>query len=970
MLRTIGCKRAAVLLSAAALLLIAPVRRPAADETAAGSVALREGSYAAYLAAAGERERPLTALRFGGDTAAAGGGAEVKVGPYEGKENAVIWSNSEGYVEFTVEVERAGLYNMGLTYYPVAGKGADIEFELYIDGQMPFSGCEKIVFPRLYANTQPDFEQDNRGNELRPSQRETPEWMTYPVRDNQGTAVDPYLFLLEAGRHTVRFVNLRDPIVIDSLNVYNEAEPPDYEAYLSGGEGEDLQGDTIRIDAEKPLNKTSSMLYPLADRADPATTPADPNKIRLNTIGGENWTAPTQEITWEFEVRESGYYKIGFRYKQNYLRGLFTARAVRLDGEVPFEELEDVRFDYGISWGFQAVGGADHPMRVYLKKGIHRITMAPTLSVMAEPLSTVDDCVYYLNDIYRKIIMITGSTPDIYRDYYLQEAIPGLLDAFTALSARLRGVADQVFQLTGTRGSEAAMIERMCEQLDSFVKRPDTIPERLENYHMNISSLAAWVLQIRDQQLLLDEIYITPYASAFPATRVSFWKSVVFQAQAFIGAFFQDYSSVGNVFDAEEAVYVWVGSGRDQAEVLKQLIDTDFVKNTGIGVNLSLVQTNTADGQSALMQAVMAGKGPDVALMVGRGYPINLALRGAALALEGFDGYQEIVDGYMASAVLPYELEGHVYGLPETQNFHMMFYRTDIFSELNLQPPETWDELYHVAEVLQRNNMNVGLPYVSLDAYSVVSQGVGGQSIFPALLMQVGGQYYHDDRMKTGLDTPAAYQAFKRWTDFYTKYGFDVYKDDYNRFRTGEMPLSISNYTFYSMLYTAAPEIRNLWKMMPIPGTRREEGTIDRTAGASGSASVVLSAAKNPEKAWAFVRWWLSADIQGRYGTEIESVLGPAGRYNPANVEALSQISWSTSEQKVLTEQWKSVREIPEIPGGYYTSRNVDNAFKAVIYNNENPREALNYWNKQINAEILRKREEFGIGEGTEVAGG
>ena len=55
------------------------------------------------------------------------------------------------------------------------------------------------------------------------------------------------------------------------------------------------------------------------------------------------------------------------------------------------------------------------------------------------------------------------------------------------------------------------------------------------------------------------------------------------------------------------------------------------------------------------------------------------------------------------------------------------------------------------------------------------------------------------------------------------------------------------------------------------------------------------------------------------------------------------------------------MKEIPEIPGGYYTSRNVDNAFKAVIYNNTNPREALNYYNKQINAEILRKREEFGL---------
>ena len=57
----------------------------------------------------------------------------------------------------------------------------------------------------------------------------------------------------------------------------------------------------------------------------------------------------------------------------------------------------------------------------------------------------------------------------------------------------------------------------------------------------------------------------------------------------------------------------------------------------------------------------------------------------------------------------------------------------------------------------------------------------------------------------------------------------------------------------------------------------------------------------------------------------------------------------------------KYVVDLHEIPGGYYVSRNLDNAFKAVYYDNENYREALSYWNKQINREIERKRSEFGL---------
>ena len=63
-----------------------------------------------------------------------------------------------------------------------------------------------------------------------------------------------------------------------------------------------------------------------------------------------------------------------------------------------------------------------------------------------------------------------------------------------------------------------------------------------------------------------------------------------------------------------------------------------------------------------------------------------------------------------------------------------------------------------------------------------------------------------------------------------------LYKDDFNRFRSGEMPLVITNYTFYSQLKTAAPDIRNLWDMALIPGTVLADGTVDHSTAASGTA--------------------------------------------------------------------------------------------------------------------------------------
>lgn len=60
-------------------------------------------------------------------------------------------------------------------------------------------------------------------------------------------------------------------------------------------------------------------------------------------------------------------------------------------------------------------------------------------------------------------------------------------------------------------------------------------------------------------------------------------------------------------------------------------------------------------------------------------------------------------------------------------------------------------------------------------------------------------------------------------------------------------------------------------------------------------------------------------------------------------------------------EQWKQITELPQIPGSYYVQRNLNSAFRKVVLKNENPREMLELYNNEINAEIRRKRKEFGL---------
>src|SRR5690606_18636076 len=185
------------------------------------------------------------------------------------------------------------------------------------------------------------------------------------------------------------------------------------------------------------------------------------------------------------------------------------------------------------------------------------------------------------------------------------------------------------------------------------------------------------------------------------------------EMQTFFNSFFIDYNSIGNVSDQKDqrTITVWIGSGRDQANTMKAMIDETFTPETGISVNLKLVQMHT------LLPATLAGQGPDVAMQIANDIPVNYAMRNAAADLTQFPDFEEVAKRFRDSAVVPYKFDGGVYALPETQTFNMLFYRKDVLAELGLEIPQTWQDVANLLAVLNKNYMQFGLPLVLQPAY-------------------------------------------------------------------------------------------------------------------------------------------------------------------------------------------------------------------------------------------------------------
>lgn len=872
-------------------------------------------------------------------------------------EQALIWS--EGAVSWNFTVPADGLYELEIGYYALSKGTDDLKLAIAIDGSRPFAGLENVLLKRLWCNKGGETARvDGAGNEFAPEQEELSIWQYRHISDAEGLTAGFYRFALSAGEHSLTLSSPSGSIALHTLRFCPPEITEKYEDVLQQYTEKDYEhytGSPIVIEGEKAQYKSSNMLVPLSDTMSAAVNPADPYAGKLNYIGGSNWSAPGDTLTWVVDVPRSGLYWLGFRFQQSYLINASVYRLLRIDGSIPFAQADSIAFDYCTDWKFHTLTVDDEPCFVYLEEGVHTLSLEVTLGALTDFSRTLKEVIYELGSLYREITMITGEKPDANRDYNLFGQIPDFEKRLTQVQASLKNLADEGERLSGKKGgTNAATLRNMAAVIERMLTYPYQAQSYRKSFYDNYSAVSSRLYEMTSMPLDIDQIWLVSPDTGFGDQSTGFFESLSFSVRRFFASFMADYNSVSDGGEFDTRLTLWVNRGRDQAQVLNHLVQSDFTPEKQIGVDIKL--TN-----ATVIQAILSGNGPDCYLQMSRTEPVNLAMRGALLDLTQFSDCGSVLERFMPGAQIPYCYGGGLYALPDTQTFYMMFYREDILDELGLGVPETWDEFIRTASVIMRSNMQVGLPYTQITDMNQINLGLGALNLFPTLLMQAGSSLYNDTLTEVELTSETAFQAFTQWTDFYTRYSYPKTYDFYNRFRVGLMPIAIQPYTQYSTLHAAASEIDGLWNVAPIPGTRQENGVIDRSQAGAGTGAVILKDTDHPEEAWEFLKWWTSADIQYRYSRNVESILGVTGRVATSNVEAFAQFSWGDRTMlETLKAQWAQVKEMPEVPGGYYVPRAVDQAFWNVVENNKTVREMLLEWDTVVDREMQEKRLQYG----------
>ena len=668
--------------------------------------------------------------------------------------------------------------------------------------------------------------------------------------------------------------------------------------------------------------------------------------------------------------------------------------------------------------GYYDENNVKHDFEFYFEEGAeYTLSLECSLGDLKDNIQRVETALNTINECYLKIIQLTGSDPDEYQSYDFLGSMPEVPVNLLLMAMELEKISDELEALCGTTGSHIATLDTVARLLDTMGSNDgDDIAANMQTLKTYLGTLGTWINNSKRGTLMIDNICVVPVDTdeEIPKAKAGFFKTLWFEISSFIYSFFTEYDQMGLTYDPTQVstttIDVWLASGRDQSNIWRTTIDADgslgFTSNTGVGVTLKLVTGGT------LLPSILAGRGPDVYLGLGSADVINYAIRDAVMCVSGdasdptdpFANFvYEFEDGskyYSATELTTEEMQsvltmkGHTsikkisdsfsaltaydeetkegifhpaavrtltlldksYGIPMTMGFAMMFYRMDILADLGLEVPESWDELLTALPVLQSNNMEMGVSYIS--ALDFMMYQMGGN-----MWKYTDSSVYSSEYAgaKIDLDSDIAIEAFEFVCSLYTDHSFPTVYDAANRFRTGEMPIVIGDYaSIYNTLTVYATEIEGMWEFSSLPGSfEKATGKFNYDSLAGVSATVILNGCDDKLAAWQFVQWQTSADVQANYANRMVALIGPSAKYESANLDAIKDMSWTANEKAAIMNQMDHLDSIVNYPGSYIIARYMKFAFLDVYNDGAKARDAMMNYIDTMNDEITRKREEF-----------
>ncbi len=880
---------------------------------------------------------------------------EMSVSPDSGQESTIHYKESMSY---SVNVEQKGHYYMMLDYTPGEDALSSFNVEVLINGEQAYFEMKNIILPLWWENERDEFPLDSYGDETAPKQVRIEGKRSSYLYSNTYASALPLLFPLEKGINKIEIINIGTGGL--ELNTLTVSQPdfqiPTYEEYIASQKGGPIFKQ-ISINAVNYKEKNTIQAIYSAEN-NPALTPHDAKYKKLNTL---SWKDAGTTVTYEFTVDREGYYPISFHYK-NQKQEFNAFETIMIDGEIPFTECISYAFaPTSVNWTNHTLSDENgSSYYFYLGEGVHTIT----LKAENEP---VDESYHYARMIAEhaaqfslEITKVTGSskgmgsTKDKYRTWKMTKYIPEIPDYLKAYKILIQRIRHDLQDYTpyGINGALLSDFDKAEVFIDRMAKYPDEIALYTEDLtgrdNSILVAISNFTSQITAQSFALDMIYLgeedlPPAKASLPAVMGN-WATTLFSS-------FTSEKYTTKVED-EEVLTIWVNRALTHVDLLQKMVDTEFTPATGIKVKISAMP----DANKLTLSAA-ADQTPDLALGLSSHMPFDLASRGALYDMTQFEDFWKVAGQSVAGAYVPYLYNGGVYAMPETLDFYCMIYRTDIFRSLELEVPDTWDDVISMLPELQRYGMNF---------YHNISSGVGYKWFYQTtpLIFQNGGKLYTDNGMETALDGPDSVKGLQRLGDLFIAYSLDPQVNQFfNSFRYSVLPVGILASQDYILMKNGAPEMEGQWALAPYPGTVQEDGSIDRWYIANGTGGVIFKDSQKIKESWDFLKWWTSHEVQVSYTYMLQSTYGNEFFWIPSNVKALQDAPIDQADKEIILDMVYWIKDVPRTPGQYILERSISDIWNAMVFDGTSAQVAVDEKAIDINREIKKKMIELGFAD-------
>ena len=857
------------------------------------------------------------------------------------------WLNNEESkdLSFNVDVASSGMYEIALDYMSLQNDVQDITLSIKVDGE-EIEEARNIILPTYWTDVSREEVYDIYQNEVNSMQERINVWNKYFLYDQRYYETLPLSFDLSSGNHEITIEKTNGEILLGDVYLFSKSEFDNYE------KGNEVKNNNlITLEGESPAFRSSPNIQASSSQM-VHLTPYSTSKNMLNTLSGDSFNESGYSVTYAFDVKESGYYKIALKY---YISQTFTSvySKVFVDNVILYDKLNRYIFknnlnNRGTSYEYEVLNDNDSDILFYLEEGNHTLTFQIDASLQAPIYYELVKMIDEINELYLEVIKLTGGSNDKNKTWNIDLYIPTAKTRLNDWVERLENLLDYISEVSMSNPKKEnrlyQQIKNAYKKIKDLAKDPNKLPSKLNILYEGSASASLMLSNSLHTStfspLSIDKIYIYGEDAKLPKIRNSFFKRY--------------FATMQRIFRSKvdpkdkDAVTIWVNRSTYYVSMMQQFADAYYTPNSGVKVRLSLLPD-----ESKLTYANASNTQPDAAIGVSSSIPYSLGIRGALADLRVMPGFNEAIKTITPGSLIGFMEGDKVYGLPETQDFQVLFYRHDILERLGLEVPNTYEDIIDMLPTLQRYGMNYYMP---------MAGGAGLKSIGTTapFYYQYGCDIYSDDFLKAEIDTVEGIKAMTMMVDLFTIYSLPLTTQNfYNDFRNGLIPIGVANFDAYLQLKNAAPEIIGKWDITLCPGVEQEDGTINRTQTADNKTCVIFEKSNRQAEAWDFIKWWLSTDIQSRFASGIQATYGETFLWNTANIEAFKTLALPEKDKEVILKQWEYLYIVPQTPATYMIERGISNAWNACVFNNKSVRAAVTDYTLEINREITRKMIEF-----------